>query len=168
MSGGDRFTAAMADWIIKDLRHKATSFVETGMVSVYDGDVVKSDTAIPPQLRMDLEAAVAALEAVDEEDRDWHPGSGGKVLDLVHPSLFPLIYGRSHVLGDRLINLENCLQDCGGSEILETPERPLPIPTDDYHQKPVPDNLYSTKFQWLPCEVVFDSPHDSGDSSRCA
>jgi len=29
---------------------------------------------------------------------DWRYGSDGQVLDLIHPSLFPLIYGHSRVL----------------------------------------------------------------------
>jgi hypothetical protein len=27
-----------------------------------------------------------------DELKDWHPGSNGQVLDLVHPSLYPIIY----------------------------------------------------------------------------
>jgi len=29
------------------------------------------------------------------EEKDWHPGSGDKVLDLIHPSLYPYIKGVS-------------------------------------------------------------------------
>jgi hypothetical protein len=42
-----------------------------------------------------LIAAVAPLENVPDSEKDWHPGSDGLVLDLVHPSLYPIVYGRT-------------------------------------------------------------------------
>ena len=36
---------------------------------------------------------MAPLESVPESEQDWHPGSDGKVLNLVHPSLYPVVYG---------------------------------------------------------------------------
>ena len=39
--------------------------------------------------------AVTPLEAVPESEKDWHPGSGGLVLNLVHPSLYPIVFGRT-------------------------------------------------------------------------
>jgi len=38
---------------------------------------------------------VAPLEAVPDSERDWHPGSNGFVLNLVHPALYPIVYGRT-------------------------------------------------------------------------
>ena len=35
------------------------------------------------------------LEAVPDSERDWHPGSDGFVLNLVHPALYPIVYGRT-------------------------------------------------------------------------
>lgn len=57
--------------------------------------IYESDTLIPAELRDQLISHVAKLENVPDEDKDWHPGSEGRVLDLVHPSLYPLIYGRT-------------------------------------------------------------------------
>ena len=37
--------------------------------------------------------AVVPLEA--DSKRDWHPGSDGFVLNLVHPALYPIVYGRT-------------------------------------------------------------------------
>ena len=39
---------------------------------------------------------VAKIEDIPDEQKDWHPRSNGLVLDLVHPSLYPLVYGRTH------------------------------------------------------------------------
>ena len=38
---------------------------------------------------------MAPLEAIPDSERDWHPGSNGFVLNLVHPALYPIVYGRT-------------------------------------------------------------------------
>ena len=40
-------------------------------------------------------AAAIPLEVVPDSEKDWHPGSNGLVLNLVHPSLYPIVYGRT-------------------------------------------------------------------------
>lgn len=55
----------------------------------------RSDCLIPADIKLELLAAVASLESVPGSQKDWHPTSNGKVLDLVHPSLYPVVYGRS-------------------------------------------------------------------------
>ena len=114
----------MVDWIIEELRFKASIFQRTSAVSVFDGDVVKSDTAVPTDIRDTLKASIRCLEDVPEIYKDYHPGSDGKVVDLVHPSLFPLIYGKSRVLEDSQIGLDNCIQSCGKGVV-------VPIRSDD-------------------------------------
>jgi len=52
---------------------------------------------ISEENRAALRAAVSNLEDVPEADKDWHPNSNDLVLDLVHPSLYPLIYRRTLV-----------------------------------------------------------------------
>jgi len=42
-----------------------------------------------------LLAAAIPLEAVPDSEKDWHPGSNGLVLNLVHPSLYPIVYDRT-------------------------------------------------------------------------
>ena len=61
-------------------------------VSDVDG-VWHSDRLIPDSLRQELLEGVAMLEDIPEWKKDWHPGSNMQVLDLVHPSLYPLTYG---------------------------------------------------------------------------
>ncbi|KAG9041732.1 hypothetical protein FS837_011826 [Tulasnella sp. UAMH 9824] len=57
--------------------------------------IYESDTLIPSDLRDRLKEAVKVLENVPEDQKDWHPRSDGQVLDLVHPSLYPIVYGRT-------------------------------------------------------------------------
>ncbi|TFK72606.1 hypothetical protein BDN72DRAFT_815682 [Pluteus cervinus] len=132
----------MIDWCIEELRWKAKLpiFTEHGAISIYDGDVVKSDVSIPRSLKEALRNAVAPLEDVPEDQRDWHPGSDNQILDLVHPSLFPLLYGTSKILPDSLTTLEDCVKRCGEGVVVPVPDGPQ-------------NRWYSEKFQWLPCEV---------------
>ena len=144
----------MMDWIIKELQWKTNTFGETGQVVAFDAGVVKSDTQIPAELQQALRDALHHLEDVAEEHKDYHPGSEKKVLDLVHPSLFPLVYGRTRVLPDEIITPDNCLGSVGQGRLL-----PLPMSSYkggkkswDYH---LVFNPYSCKFQWLPCDIEF-------------
>jgi hypothetical protein len=131
-------------------------------VTVFNGDVVKSDVAIPTSLKEALQAAARDLEDVPEKYKDWHPGSNGRVLDLVHPSLFPLIYGRSRVLENKLIGLKDCIENSGKGVVVpirEDKETQLPGPSNNNRRwlqsndADQPSAPYSKNFQWLPCEV---------------
>ncbi|KAK6525267.1 hypothetical protein TWF694_005413 [Orbilia ellipsospora] len=66
----------------------------TGLQPHIDG-VWRSDSLVSESLRKDLIAAVATLEDVPEDQKNWHLGSDGRVLNLVHPSYWPVIYGRT-------------------------------------------------------------------------
>jgi hypothetical protein len=149
----------MFRWIIQELRYKAKIFDETKAVSLYNGDVVKSDSKVPEFLKDALKSAVRPLENIPEIYRDYHPGSDDKVIDLVHPSLFPLIYGRSRILSDKLVGLDNCFEMIGLGNILpklsEHENKDIAIP----YQYRSNDSPYSRDYQWLPCEVEFSGPN---------
>lgn len=129
------------------MRQKANLYEQTGLIPVYDysATVVKSDSLMTADLVQQLKDAAALFENVADEDKDWHPGSKDQVLDLVHPSLWPLVYGRSRVLGDKTITVDNCLEHCGMGEV-------VPVPSLENVGNSMEHN-YSDKFQWLPCDV---------------
>ncbi|TEB33690.1 hypothetical protein FA13DRAFT_106160 [Coprinellus micaceus] len=110
-------TKAMFGYSIQELRYRAEQHITSvhGAVYALPGDIYKSDTAISNELKLALQEAVRPLEDAPESQKDWHPGSDGKVLDLVHPSLFPLIYGVSKVLpvGSKATTLEDCIKLIG-------------------------------------------------------
>jgi hypothetical protein len=148
------FTLKMFEYCIQELQDLAPPHLESpnGAIKVYDGDVYKSDVAVPQQTKLALQQAVRILESVPDHHKDWHPGSNDRVLDLVHPSLFPLIYGRTKVLpvGSEVTNLEDCVKRCGEGEVLHLPKPRFP------NQVAKDDEMlggYSKTFQWLPCEV---------------
>ena len=119
-------TEAQVRYVLAELLHYAAlRDGRTGVeVSAVDG-VWQSDTLIDDELRSRLSEAVRVLERIPEAEQDWHPGSEGQVLDLVHPSLFCLVRGVS-----------------GG------PEGAWQNPTDRYSTYE-----FSEKFQWLPTDV---------------
>ncbi|KAG6918567.1 hypothetical protein DXG01_013368 [Tephrocybe rancida] len=156
-------TQAMLDWCIAELQYKTKGFRKTGAVSVYNGDVVKSDTIISSELKAALRVAVAPLEQVPEHAKDWHPKSNGMVLDLVHPSLFPLIYGRTRILPNDVVGLDDCVKRSGEGVV-------VPVPPEDenglkrssspvlWFWMPNPSTPFSRHFQWLPCDVDISDP----------
>ena len=82
-----------------------------------------------------LLAAVTPLDAVPDSGKDWHPGSDGFVLNLVHPSLYPIVYGRT-------------MGKVSGSDtaiVLEPPEL-----------KGVYHKFVSRHFQFLPSDFSVD------------
>ncbi|MER7822545.1 DUF4246 domain-containing protein [Streptomyces sp. NPDC096097] len=119
-------TEAQVRYVLAELVHYAAlRDGRTGVeVSAADG-VWHSDTLIDDKLRDRLREAVRVLEEVPEAELDWHPGSDGQVLDLVHPSLFCLV------------------REASGA-----PERAWRNPTDRYSKYE-----FSEQFQWLPTDV---------------
>ncbi|MFE1949457.1 DUF4246 domain-containing protein [Streptomyces sp. NPDC059524] len=119
-------TEAQVRYVLAELAHYAALRDErTGIeVSGVHG-VWQSDTLVDDALRSRLREAVRVLEEVPDAEKDWHPGSGGQVLDLVHPSLFCLV------------------RDVSGA-----PERAWDHRADRYTKYE-----FSEKFQWLPTDV---------------
>ena len=86
---------------MQQMAHYASLGSDTFSLSAVCG-VFQSDTVLTPALSAALRGAVAPLEAVPPEQLDWHPGSDGQVLDLVHPSLYPLVYGATRRVAEPL------------------------------------------------------------------
>ena len=99
----------MFEACILELKEKANKLEETGFVAVLDADasIVKSDSSVPRKLQEDLISAVRSLEVAPGRLQDWHPDN--QVLNLLHPSLFPVVYGLSRALPTGSVPLEQCL-----------------------------------------------------------
>lgn len=91
--------------------------------------VAYADGAVTGRLRAGLRHAVQRL--VDEEPPDYHPGSGTRVRDLVHPSLYPFVAGRSM----------SARKDDPGTD-----------PAHDRFGRP----FERSRFQWLPTRFDLD------------
>ncbi|OTA82510.1 hypothetical protein M434DRAFT_400973 [Hypoxylon sp. CO27-5] len=144
LDGDVFFSDEMFEYCIKELRDKAERIKTTGIVNVLDAElaVAKSDTAISPSLVDALKAGVKALEDVPENQKDWHPLSGEKVLDLVHPSLFPVVAGTTRVLPYGKVPLQDCASFIGKGEA-------TPLFEQDATDAPA---LWGSH-QWLPSDI---------------
>ena len=149
------------DWCLTELRDSAKTYEQNGFVKTLESGsrCIKSDTIIPDGLRNELRRAVQQLMEVDDESQDWHPNSNDQVLNLVHPSLYPLVYGRTRVLPTGQVGLTNCLESSGQGHVIKGDQAEwLRGP---YHYEPI---YWSTRFQWLPAEVKFSG--DTGTDVR--
>ncbi|KAH7102686.1 hypothetical protein BKA62DRAFT_788656, partial [Auriculariales sp. MPI-PUGE-AT-0066] len=87
-----------ADFVLDELLdYAALRDASTGIeVSCWDS-VWQSDSLVPEKVQQVLRDGVKILEDVPDIEKDWHPRSDGLVLDLVHPSLYPFVYGQTIV-----------------------------------------------------------------------
>jgi len=61
--------------------------------------VFQSINLIPPELEAELFKSFDSLmDSINPNDRDHHPGTDGKVLNLIYPSLCPFVEGRTPTL----------------------------------------------------------------------
>lgn len=154
-SGGD-ITLSMANWIIDELQFKAMIYESTNIVALYNGDVTKSDTNVPASLVEDLKAAVPVLEYVEPDLQFIAPETGGKQKDLLGMALYPLVYGKSRILPNRLLRLDDALANTGKGEIIPVPKE-TGITREDIAWRvaaraDIEIRPYSRKFQLLPSD----------------
>ncbi|DAA78838.1 TPA_exp: Uncharacterized protein A8136_2623 [Trichophyton benhamiae CBS 112371] len=163
-------TEKMVDWIIAELQYKSEAFKTDAIISALTSGVFKSDSLIPTSLKESLKAAVARLEQVPEAQKDYHPHSKNQVLDLVHPSLFPLVYGRTRIVKDGILNIQDGIAKSGTGEVIPIPNKSeTEVPSDGLGPPHISQRMkhpFSDKFQWLPCDVAFGSTNRPGKDSH--
>ena len=164
---------------------KAATFATTGTMNVFDAgpSISKSDLT---SIRNGLKTIVQGMV----KRTDWKLREGDQILNIVHPSLYPLAYETTYVLPrDKTVNLD-CLWEiigrgrqsavaphlleeifrCGGKDASRAPEILRdrgdevwlrdPLLSHRWHEdKPW---RYSTRFQWLPCDVKLVGREDDG------
>ncbi|CAO3565366.1 unnamed protein product [Mortierella alpina] len=125
------------EWHAEQRQRQLDSGVEAPIEVGIDG-TRRSDGLIPQDLKSRLLACVQKLRDVPDHLKDWHPGSNHQVLDLVHPSLFPVIVGRTMVTEAEAIPP---LDFIGQGKVLED----MPMSHSD-------EMYCSQKYQWLPTD----------------
>ncbi|OOF92543.1 hypothetical protein ASPCADRAFT_408581 [Aspergillus carbonarius ITEM 5010] len=151
---GFLISPAVWNWCLAALRDKAERWQRTGRVLVFD-----SSSAV-------CQAQVSgSLEGIKEEVARLGP-QANRDAPLVDPYLFPLVYGRSHVLAQGgQVSLDDLWALAG--ELAELP----PHPFDRTGRRGVsrrpgwggPESCWSNRFQWLPSEIQFNPTKTSGD-----
>ncbi|KAJ2644200.1 hypothetical protein GGF44_000756 [Coemansia sp. RSA 1694] len=124
-------------------------------LSAADG-VWFSDSLIDTATTNELKEYAAILESTPSRQKDWHPDDRSRMLNLIDPSLFPLIYSRSKL----------CRQPCASPQTALNPEAPGEFPgsRNKWHEVLKGSDYYipirirwhlqcaSDKFSWLPSE----------------
>ncbi|KNE70967.1 hypothetical protein AMAG_15229 [Allomyces macrogynus ATCC 38327] len=111
-------------------------------------NVFARDDALDESVRMTLAQFVAdQLENVPDSRKDWHPRSNNQVLDLVHPSLFPLVYGRTRILKNAMTYLDDWSRFLGQGEPLQKPDGIISAASTLQYWG---HRFTSNRFQWLP------------------
>ena len=118
-----------------------------GLEGVYARDDI--DDALRAKLCIGVEQLRAAGPP------DWHPWSNGQMLDLVHPSLYPLISGVSRRVATTQLPLSELFSGNCDSEIVN-----FVLPINHGKKNKREKYSFSKKYQWLPAN--FDVA-DNGD-----
>ncbi|KAJ6524278.1 hypothetical protein DFH09DRAFT_1418831 [Mycena vulgaris] len=134
-----RMTEKMVDYVLAELTAYAKiADKETGIERGCFDAIWYSDRLISNDITRRLRIAARALENVPETDKDWHPGSNGKVLNLVNPSLYCVVYGRTHAyLPDKP----------------RVPANLLPVVVPAFEKQPKKWAI-SNDFCWLPSDFA--------------
>lgn len=115
--------------------------------------MAKSDKLVTPPLHQRLRDAFETLQKDQAEMPDWHPNSNDMVQDLVHPSMYPLVYGRSKALKEELVGVEDAIDKWAGKgDVIEKhifPSRIYRVGDG------IPPDYWSNTYQWLPANVSF-------------
>ncbi|KAJ4357142.1 uncharacterized protein N0V89_001717 [Didymosphaeria variabile] len=149
------------DCSIKELRSKASYFDKTGIVVTMDAcaSVAKSDSLIPSELHDELCEASRKLIADQSHAPDWHPNSKDMVLDLVHPSMYPLIYGRSKVFREELVGIDDAVSKWSGKgDVIAKDKRTYDEERDEHNYRiggSIHPKYWNDTYQWLPANLSF-------------
>ncbi|PTB75248.1 hypothetical protein M440DRAFT_1439803 [Trichoderma longibrachiatum ATCC 18648] len=153
------------EFCIAELRNKAAYYVKTGLIPTLDSagnTIVKSDTFVSDQLWDELKTSFETLRADQAGNVDWHPGTNDMVQNLVHPSMYPFVFGRSGFIFEEEVDRENAFASVGkGSivpEITRLPDygsRFLNVAWQPNSIGVVPSEYRSSQYQWLPTNVTF-------------
>lgn len=120
--------------------------------------MAKSDVLVGPDLKAELVAAFDRLRADQAADVDWHPRSNDMVQDIVHPSLYPLVWGQSSFLQDEVVGTTDAVTKWAGKGEL-TPEQgddaAAPSARQARNDTEVGPQYWSSHYQWLPANLAF-------------
>ncbi|KAJ2491495.1 hypothetical protein IWW37_002270 [Coemansia sp. RSA 2050] len=128
-----------------------------------------SDSLVDDKTVKALKDYAAILENVPDRDKDWHPNFGHRVLNLIDPSLYPLMYQCSSVLSESIASplaaldlksfghfpatREKWSRTVNSSidyEVVSDTMQRLYVADPSYHHHS--NMLRSEKFCWLPAE----------------
>jgi hypothetical protein len=118
--------------------------------------VAKSDRLVSAGLHKQLHDAFETLLKHQSAYPDWHPGSNGLVQDLVHPSMYPLVYGCTKVIRTEVVGLNDAIDKWAAKGFVIRKRSSSFDRAGRYRLgEGVPYDYWSDTYQWLPSNVVF-------------
>ncbi|KAL6711466.1 hypothetical protein ACN47E_004400 [Coniothyrium glycines] len=154
-------TETAFDCCIQELQSKARYFEKTGIIPTLDAcaSVAKSDNLVNKDLHDALVTAFNKLKTDHAASPDWHPRSNKMVQDLVHPSMYPLVYGRTTGFKEECVGVDNAVSQWAGKGSVIPPESIGEGPRNrrgyGVGSGTVPPEYWSNNYQWLPANVAF-------------
>ncbi|KAG8744359.1 hypothetical protein FRC10_010246 [Ceratobasidium sp. 414] len=142
----------LAKWRAEALQQ--ARLMKPSHVACYD-KIWRSDRLIVPHLKRKLIDGVSKLEDIPDWEKDWHPRSYGQVLDLVHPSLYPIVYNRTLAYSNNSVDPQKRYL------------MPVPAPPPGTTSGHCPEDAsyhISHRFQWLPTDFVVSEDGKSAKS----
>ncbi|KAI9147366.1 Cutinase [Paramyrothecium foliicola] len=151
------------DYCITELRSKAKHFAQTGFIPTLDSigrAIAKSDSAVDLDVKSTFRAIFDELRADQKATKgiDWHPRTNEMVQDLVHPSLYPFVYGRSCFIQDEVVGVDDAIAKWAGKGALSPGSSILasdPAQPSYYSTIAGDGNDWSERYQWLPANLSF-------------
>ncbi|GJE90782.1 DUF4246 domain-containing protein [Phanerochaete sordida] len=135
--GDAQLTEYEVDYVLNELAwHASRKDEETGIEASVFSRIWQSDRLVNDALRNELLRVVARLEDIPEDQRDWHPHTDHQVLDLVHPSLYCIVYDQT---------------------VLRAGYDPRPLPSASPFEDACEDTrglFRSDLFSWLPTDFA--------------
>ncbi|KAM7195412.1 Protein of unknown function (DUF4246) domain containing protein [Rhypophila sp. PSN 637] len=147
------------DYCIAELKCKADFFKESGLIYTldsYDTDhhIIKSDVLVKQDLHHQLKDAFDKLMADQATSPDWHPRTNDMVWDIVHPSMYPFVYNRTHFIHDEVVGIEDAIDKWSGKGTVPTQNKTREPRSENRPYSLIPDNCWSETYQWLPSNLA--------------
>lgn len=149
-----------ADYVIKELKEvyrPISAKFEHKAGPILTREIMQGDGLVSEDTKTKLKTVVKEL-LEDEGEPDWHPGSNEQVLDLVHPSLFPIVYEKTRVLQSDKPDLKFELGTTEG--LFPSLDKCIKAPVydckTDANKNDIADYAISKKYQWIPTPFKID------------
>ncbi|KAJ2989036.1 hypothetical protein HDV02_005217, partial [Globomyces sp. JEL0801] len=141
------------------LNHSSKSDIFENKFGLLQKDIVKrtvvSDNIVEDKLLESFLKQVSMLENDSNDNKDFHPFTNEQVRNLIHPSMYCLVYKKSKILPPNLRETMHSLPD---SELLFKNAKVALPPNFEAEN----DRMYASEcFQWIPSEFSINQNGDT-------
>lgn len=137
---------------IQEVTANESIFHQSQLIPALDHGVYKSDTIIPHALMVTLQGSLIRLERLSKRNLGDNPT--GPEFSIVDPCQYPLVFGLTKYYSSAMSNLESCIRLSGRG--MSNRSLLAPDVNGSLNGTYQIENAWSTKYQWLPCDISFD------------